>query len=463
MSDYKKLAEEALKKAKLGMVKKTINESVLYPEGITERMHPKLEEDLVNRTTSLGKHPIFPEGDESNFEEKIMGERFNEVSKRYKRAFDSEAIDNNKVLKELMPLVYETMGLEASNKKELEKLAIKMIREEYDMDESVVEIHAELTPNIDMLGTKKNAKPITVEMEFKNHDDMVNANEEVYKRRFLNAMTQGAAKKCNHMFHMVDDELTEMNPRLPNKYSKMMAAADYMYYVIPAMHDDNVGSVNGGVVRVQFPSKDNPKAVIYAQAMVFPVLIHELVKGVMELLSAHGLPKNKKVGEFVINKADFLAAEPWDMRIGPALWERFTKLIELDDFHLKHHIYSELASLPVREFNMKMREIMAGTKEGKKIISEIVNEVKSGLQEDEFNEAMNEISSYNDENSVGSESSETIDFEGDVDDSDESNSVGHSVGSDDSESFDFEELFGGSSEPNSDDDDEGIDFDDLFK
>jgi len=43
MGDYKKIAEKALLKAK---VKRTINESVLYPEGIRERMHPKLEEEL---------------------------------------------------------------------------------------------------------------------------------------------------------------------------------------------------------------------------------------------------------------------------------------------------------------------------------------------------------------------------------------------------------------------------------
>ena len=34
---------------------------------------------------------------------------------------------------------------------------------------------------------------MAVEMQFKNHDDMVNATGEIYKRRFLNAMTQGAA------------------------------------------------------------------------------------------------------------------------------------------------------------------------------------------------------------------------------------------------------------------------------
>jgi hypothetical protein len=89
MADYKKIAEEALKKAKLNATtpKQTLNESVVYPDGLAERMHPQLEQDLVERKHSLGKHPIFPEGDETSFEQKIMGERFSEVAKRYKRAF----------------------------------------------------------------------------------------------------------------------------------------------------------------------------------------------------------------------------------------------------------------------------------------------------------------------------------------------------------------------------------------
>ena len=300
------------------------------------------------------------------------------------------------------------------------------------MGEDVVEIHAELTNKINMEGTKKNPKPMATEVEFKNHDEMSSANEEVYKRRFINAMIQGAAKKCNHMFHMADDKLIDLDPRLPNKYAKMMSAADYMYYIIPKM--DN--GVNGGVVRVQFPTPSNPKAVIHAQAMVLPVLIHELVKGVMELISAHGLPKKKRIGEYVINKADFLAAEPWDMRLGPAIWGRFTKMINPDDFNLKHHIYMEMVSLPVKEFNVKMREVMAGTKEGKKIIEEIVKNIKTGLQEEEFDEAMTEISSYGEEN-IHDTSEEQV--------------------------FNLEELIKGDSDDNDSDDDlEGYDFEDLF-
>jgi hypothetical protein len=308
-----------------------------------------------------------------------------------------------------------------------------MIRDEYDMGEDIVEIHAELTPHINMVGTKKEPKPKATSVEFDNHEQIVEANEEVYKRRFLNAMIQGAAKKCNHMFHMVDDELTDIEPLLSNKYSKMMASADYMYYVIPKMEE----GVNGGVVHVQFPTKDNPKAIIHVQAMVFPVLVHELVKGVMELLSAHGLPKDKKIGKFVIDKADFLAAEPWDMRIGPALWGKFTDAIDSDDFHLKHHIYTELAALPVKEFNHKMREIMGGTKDGKQFVKEIVEEVKSGLQEDEFNEAMNETSIETDEVSgdEGFTLEDLLGLDGSREDGDDTDEES------DDDGFDFEQLF----------------------
>lgn len=389
MSDYKKIAERALQEA-IGLKKKslTLNEGVVYPDGMNERMHPKLEKDLFKQRHSLGNHPAFPESDEDTFEQKIMGERFSEVCKRYKRAFDTDRIDNEEVLRTLIPMVKETMQIEEKHKKRLQELAIKMIREEYDMDEDTVEIIAELTPKISLEGTQLNPKPMPVkDMQFESHEDIVNANAEVYKRRFLNAMTQGAAKKCNHMFHMVDDELTDIDPRLPNKYAKLMSSADYTYYAVP----DIENSINGGVVRVEFPTKDNPKAKIHAEAMVFPVLIHEIVKGVMELLSAHGLPKDKKMLEYVTNKADFLAAEPWDMRIGPAIWGRFTEAIDADDFNMKHHVYAELAALPAKDFHQQMKEILAGTKRGHKIVKEIIENVKRDIQEEEYNNALDEL------------------------------------------------------------------------
>ncbi len=426
--DYRKLTEKCIKNAvklKEGQVikpKNRLDENVVYPSGMKERMHHELEEDLKNGRTSLGsEHPAFPEGHEHAFEQVAMGERFQDVADTYKRINGLSEINNHDVITNMMPLVTNSMKLEESHRKQLEDLAVKMIREEFDMDEDVVEIQAKLTENISVDGTIKEKASTPYKMTFENHEELSNANLEVYKRRFVNAMTQGAAKKSNHMFHLAAKEIAALDPRLVNLYSKMMASADYMYYIIPKMEE----GIDGGSVRVKFPTKDNPKPIIIAEAMVLPVLIHELVKGVMELLSAHGLPKGE-LGKFVISKADFLDAEPWDMRLGPALWGRFTDNIDSDDFKLKHHIYSELVALPAKDFHTKMKEILAGTKEGKKIVKQIVDDVKSDMKNEEFDSAMTEIATK------AEQMEPTFSWE---------DLMGNPDG-EEGEGFDFESLFG---------------------
>ena len=79
--DYKKLAKKSLDEATIP--KKVINERITYSEGHSERMDPQLERELRERKHSLGDHPIFPEGDEKTFEQKIMAERFDDVMKNW--------------------------------------------------------------------------------------------------------------------------------------------------------------------------------------------------------------------------------------------------------------------------------------------------------------------------------------------------------------------------------------------
>lgn len=366
---------------------KELNESgVRYDGKHSERMHQTLEQALRTRQHSLGEHPAFPEGDEQHFEEKIMSDRFKDVVKNAKKHFNSDNLDGEYLMTAQLPLLSDCIKTEQKHRKDLEELAIKMIREEFDIPEEAVEITAELVDRVTLEGTRKNPDPIEVkDMDFDSHQSIAEANAEVYKRRLLNAMIQGAAKKNHHMFHMVDDELTDMDPKLPNLYAKTMAAADYMYYLVDRMDE----GVPGGVVRVELPKKEGDIPKIHVQALIFPVLIHELAKGAMEILSVHGLPEDAKLQKFVMAKADFLSAEPWDMRLGPALWERFTKSFEPEDFKYKQYVYVELAKLPVHQFNEVMKEIFAGTKRGKQIVKDMVDEVKGKFKQHEFNEAMN--------------------------------------------------------------------------
>jgi hypothetical protein len=379
MSNYKSTIQHALGLSKRNL----LAESLIYPEDLKERMHPNLEEDLLNDKTSLGDSPCFPVGNERNFATQVVGERFKHVVNEVKKAFNVEEIDTTSIMKEMMPLVSETMKLESDHIKDLKELAVKMVREEFDIPDDIV-IEAELTSDISSENVNMIPSPDVI-TEFEDHNEMEYAKDSIYKRRFVNAMIQGAAKKVNHMYHMVDSELTEMNPKLINNYKKMMSAADYMYYVVP----DLTGAQNAGMCDVDFGSKENKKpTTLTAKAMVFPVLIHELVKGCMEILSANGLPTKENIAEYVINKSDFVQAEPWDMRIGPALWGKFCSMIPAEDFNLKHHVYSDITQLEPKEYAHTMKEIMGGTKRGKEIISELLKEIKREIKEDEYNESM---------------------------------------------------------------------------
>jgi hypothetical protein len=384
-----------------------INESrMTYEDGHSERLNTVLAKQLRDRKTSLGVHPIFPESDEMHFEEKLMSKRFSDVLKNFKRHHNTEMADISIFYSEQHKLLKDIINIEKSNKNELEEIAIRLIRDEFDMEEADVEIIAKLTTEFsDFNESDSRQEPDKdIEVTFDNHNELQQANKEVYKRRFVNALIQGSAKKVNHMFHMVDDELQNMNPLLPNSYSKLMTGADYAYMI-----EANEGKrMMGGRVQVEFPTVEGNRPKIIASALTFPVLIHEIMKGVMEILSRHGLPKDTNIAKYTLAKADYMNAEIWDMRLGPPIWEKFIESLPPEDFNLKHHAYIELVSLPVDEFNHTMREILLGSREGKAKIQSIIDDVKDDLRNDDFDNAMEHITG---EDYLGPEDLDNLDDE----------------------------------------------------
>jgi hypothetical protein len=352
-------------------------DNILYSEGITERIHPTIVNQLYDNSHSLSNCKIFPKT-EVPYEIFLIKERFSEVVKKCREAFDCDEVNGSQIILEQMPLVKTAMSLESEHKDKLIELAIKMVMEEFDIPESVIEVDAQLVSE-PIIDTNDDEDVSLVGEDFYDTNEIEAVDLETQKRRVLNAMTQGASKRVNHMFHMVSDELREINPRLLPTYKKMMSAADYMYYIIPQIDK----GVNGGVCNVNTEG-ETPR--IEVKAMVFPVLIHEIVKGVMEILSLSGLPQNKRISEYVLKNADKVEYEPWDMIIGPALWGRFCDMIPTDDFKYKHYVYHNISQLPVDEFFKTIKEIISKTKRGEEIINEILTLIKKELKNDELND-----------------------------------------------------------------------------
>jgi hypothetical protein len=229
---------------------------------------------------------------------------------------------------------------------------------------------------------------------------MNSLSDEVYKRRLIDALITGAAMRYSAIKKEYIGDIYEMNPRLPKLYRDIVKIMNYMMFVKNDIGISEEDKKQIGVVNVLI-GNEQKQTEINAEGTIFPVLLMESIKGMMEAFAAHGLPKNKKEAAYVMAKADFLAAEPWDMRMGPILWKYFEEAMQESDTKLVPNIFVEAISLPLSEFNNFMKEIFARTQKSKKIFELIKQEIEERIEYSDFEDRMqsksNGINTINDE------------------------------------------------------------------
>jgi len=286
---------------------------------------------------------------------------------------------------------------EEHHKAELEALAVRLVREEYDIPEDAVDFDVKITGHPEMGGQE--IRKTGLKMRKGNKRPPQGKSEEelkpnVTKRRLMNAMMHGAARKGQNLFHMAQDELNQIAPGLTQDYSKLMAGNDFMYW---AMNDETISreseeGTHAGQVRVDL---SGPKPKIIAQGMTFPFLLHELTKGVLELMSLHGLDVDKETRDYVLDKTDNLESEPWDIRLGPKIWEKFMEALDVDDLPYKSHIFNKLSTLPPNEFNGIVQGLLNDSEQAKSTIREMADEVRGELNQEEVDDALGQYSDPN--------------------------------------------------------------------
>lgn len=387
--DIKKITKKVLNETyEVREEVRRLTEAIEYDPQHPERMHPHIEQKLRDDSHHLGGNKSLPKTmDNKHYSEKIASKRFKDLVTKVKRYWGVEVV-NPRMAMQVMTLLQQAMHLESAHRAELEQLAIDLIREEFDIPDDQVDIEAKLTdaPISDegMSQSEEDVEMPNIESE----EDIDRLNSEVQKRRMLNAIMQGAAKKGHYMFHMVDEQLTQIEPRLMDIYGKLMSMTDLTYWMIPDMTGSGSGGggdMKGGREYLDL-SGDKPK--IIAEAWIFPVLLNELIKGTMELLAAHGLPEDKREAQYVIGKADTLDSEVWDMRLGPIIWEKFIDAIEGDAYDIKHYLYYEVAKMPANEFHTFMKELLSGSKKGKEMLVDLANEVRKDIKQKESDKSI---------------------------------------------------------------------------
>ena len=340
-----------------------------------EKLPKHIINSLLKNNTSLGEHPAYPPEDEEKFIVHLLTKHYNELLEEVGTS------DVELLKKELSKLLAQCLKCEQNCQDALEKLSGQVVCEVFNIPIDSVDIRTSLTTSIDT--SKQRMFPEkTEDYSFDSIKDMNNLTDEIYKRRMLNCLISGAAMHYANDVSLYIQELFKINPELPLLYKKILVINNLLLYLeTDKVNDDKTNTTEGGTVDVTLTSPDE-MPIIDAKAIIFPILVEETIKGLLELSISQGLPDDKEKAKYVMQKADFKFAEVWDLRLGLPLVERI--LNQIDEDVEPTFLFMELSKLNVSDFNEKLQEVFGGTKTGKEFINNLVNDINRKKRLDDF-------------------------------------------------------------------------------
>jgi hypothetical protein len=410
-----------LKDKKLNsLIRKALNEAPIDYEG-PERMDPSIERKILDKSTPYSKHPAMPKMSR-DFVELISSKRFNDTVTKLRSALERSVgstrhLTTGNPLMNLMMLVMQALrqsgSIESRHKEELENLAVELVKKEMAIPPGSLQFDAKLMGMGQSESTERMRRqaeePSREEMmdAFKNAqehendveaflDAMDNFDRERAKRRMINALIGGAAKKGQYMYHMVSQKLNEIDPNLIELYGITTAIIDHLYWLYPEETLEAMSGQGGSEVGTSEINDETDPPTVIARGVNFPTLVHELVKGVYEVFGTHGLPDDPKQAEMVMGAEDTVPAEAWDLKLGPVFWELLQKsypieiLTEDDMKHIQHYLFMRLSAMPAEEFFQLFKEVLEEKQSGKDKIQRMVNEIVRELEENDEDEEEDE-------------------------------------------------------------------------
>jgi len=208
-------------------------------------------------------------------------------------------------------------------KARLEELAIQTIKDIYQVPDYVDMkgfIHPRLSLDTEQDHDANPFLDLTLEQKNKMRD-------EIQKRVILNGLVHGSSMHIwKGVYHLVTQELDEINPQLKGLYdyytstlgiSIWLMNLDMFQAII-----ENDGQLTQGFNELKFNKKQGFGGEIVAKGVNFPVLLHELNKGIIDWLISAGIPQdyNEQELEYYYSKADAYENEPWHYTLSPTLW-----------------------------------------------------------------------------------------------------------------------------------------------
>jgi len=205
--------------------------------------------------------------------------------------------------------------LEEPIKEDLIQAAQDIIQDLYEVPEHIL-FNSEIKEDIKI---EKETPPRADEIP----DDL---EDEIHKRLLLNFIPHGSTMhiwKTAH--HLIKKNIPENLFLLYEEYTAVVSWLLWQLHPISFGQVISEGSVfTQGKSQCCFSQPGEIDATIKAEAINFPVLLHELNKGVMDYLISIGLPNqySPEALELVYADADDLSLEPWYYYLAPGIWQR---------------------------------------------------------------------------------------------------------------------------------------------
>ena len=359
-----------------------------------ERMDPNLERKLGDPESLYAQNPAMKKGAEDV--QRLVSQRFQKVADKLRQVTGIGNLNSKQVqgmiYQEMMSKLPRIMSIEARHKDELIQLAIEASLEEGEVPENTYEIEGFLGESIDASNFRyqpdeeedekddedEDEKMIIPSFDVEDLTDEEELELEKHKRNIINAIIQGAAKKGHYLFQKPDVKarLDAIDPSLYPSYLGIMAINDFMYFTMEQMiemmsqtgqgvagkmsledTDDDEGGEGGG-------DDDTPDTKFVAEGMIFPILCHEIIKGLEAVKGRYGQSQNPSIRQKVKGAVDLLSNEPMQLRIGPEIVEKIRLALPDEMFSesnkgLINWFHISLYQLAAQEFLQLMGDVIS--------------------------------------------------------------------------------------------------------
>ena len=348
-----------------------------------ERMDPNLERKLASPENLYAQNPAMKKGPEDV--QRLVSNRFQKVAEKLSQVTGIDNLSSQQtqgmIYQEMMRKLPSIMRIEGQHREELEELAKEAALEETEVPADWYEIEALLnrqpinTGNFRMKPEDEeeeeedeNETPEIPSFDVEDLTDEEILELEKHKRNIINAIIQGAAKKGHYLFQKPDIKarLDEIDPSLYRDYLGIMAINDFLYFSMEQMIEMMSQTGQGVAGKVELKDNDDegeegeegeekPDTKIVAEGMIFPILCHEIIKGIEEGKGRHGLPKDPSLRQKVQGQVDVLSNEPMQLRIGPEIVEKIRfalpdEMYEESNKGLINWFHTLLYQIPAQEF-----------------------------------------------------------------------------------------------------------------